>query len=87
MDKPKKIVKTKTAICDLLEWIDRVEERGITQLSTEKIRERIKERVSMEKQVIFSFSDKLLTSGSPRQEVFENHFIQDKSKSSKELEE
>lgn len=86
MDKPKKIVKTKTAICDLLEWIDRVEERGITQLSTEKIRERIKERISLEKQVIFSFNEKLFNSSSPRKEVFETYFIQNKSKSSEELE-
>lgn len=39
----------RTAVQDLIDWIDRVEERGITQLSTAKIRERLAERLPIEK--------------------------------------
>lgn len=51
---PKKPVKT--AVNDLLDWIDRVESRDIKSLSTEKIKERIKERLPLEKERIIRFA-------------------------------
>tara|TARA_R110000868_G_scaffold119513_5_gene317293 strand:- start:25902 stop:26144 length:243 start_codon:yes stop_codon:yes gene_type:complete len=51
---PKKPVKT--AVNDLLDWIDRVESRDIKSLSTDKIRERIKERLPLEKERIIRFA-------------------------------
>lgn len=44
-----------TVIQDLIEWLDRVEDRGIKSLSTEKIRERINERKVLEKNRLYEF--------------------------------
>lgn len=44
-----------TVIQDLIEWIDRVEDRGIKSLSTEKIRERIREHIPIEKSRLAEF--------------------------------
>ena len=52
----------KTAVNDLLDWIDRVEERDIKTLSTEKIRERIKERLPLEKERIIRFANEAVKS-------------------------
>lgn len=50
-----KTVKKNTAIQDLLEWIERVEGRGIETLSVAKVKERIRERIPMEKQRLSEF--------------------------------
>lgn len=50
----------KTAVNDLLDWIDRVESRDIKQLSTDKIRERIKERLPLEKERIIRFANEAI---------------------------
>jgi len=69
-----KTIKKNTAVQDLLEWIDRVEERGITQLSTEKIRERIKERIPLEKERMVNFAIRLQSSSSPAYDLFNQEF-------------
>lgn len=65
---------TKTAINDLLDWIDRVEERGIKQLSTGKIRERIKERLPIEQRNMLKFQSECAKSSKLPKEVLKEKF-------------
>lgn len=55
------MAKVKTPIGDLLEYLDRVEGRDIHQLSIAKIRERVKERIPMEKERMIRFAKKAVT--------------------------
>lgn len=50
--------KVKTALGDVLEYLDRVEGRGIDQVPVAKFRERIKERLALEKERMIRFAKK-----------------------------
>jgi len=76
----------KTAVNDLLDWIDRVEERDIKTLSTEKIRERIKERLPLEKERIIRFANEAVKTDKLKwtdlyNEVFGEHKIEEEVES------
>lgn len=50
------MAKVKTALGDMLDYLDRVESRNISHLSISKIRERVKERLPLEKERIIRFA-------------------------------
>lgn len=55
------MAKQKTPLGDILDYLDRVEGRDIHQLSIAKIRERVKERIPMEKERMIRFAKKAVT--------------------------
>lgn len=52
------MAKVKTAIGDLLDYLDRVESRDIHTLSISKIRERVRERIPLERERMIRFARK-----------------------------
>lgn len=78
--KTKQSNKTETPIHDLLEWIDRVSDRGITYVSVERIRERITDRIPMERRVMIKMANISKENDAPLSDIFDANFVQKPSK-------